>query len=157
MKTILRFLGDHISATVAVSLAIITFGAIMIPSALWADRITVENTVARVVNVGEGHTETYQCGSNRVGDVSVPVFCNRTEYTITYAVANTDERFTEDSPNTPALGTNYTAYKVIDADKYSYSLMNPKSTGFMVMMLIISVIAAVFIGIMTMCVALIFD
>lgn len=146
MRNFFRTLEDNLAWTISLSLALIVGGLVLGGGLSYTNRVTVDETVARVVSVGPGHDETYQCGSNKVGDVSVPVYCSRTEYPVTFAVAKTDKTFVQDVTSTPAVGTDYPAYKVTDGDHYSYSLDNPKSVGFAILIWVFAILGAAFVG-----------
>lgn len=148
MRNFFSALGDNLAWTISVSLALIVAGLVLGGGFSYTNRVTVDETTARVVSVGPGHDETYQCGSNKVGDVSVPVYCTRTEYPVTFAVAKTDETFAQDVTSAPAVGADYTAYKITDGDHYSYGLDNPKSAGFAILIWVFAILGAAVIGLL---------
>jgi len=146
MRTFFSFLRDHLEWTISILLFLVVGGLILGSGLSYTNRVVVDETTARVVSVGPGHDETYQCGSNKVGDVSVPIYCTRTEYPVTFAVAKTDATFAQNTTSAPAVGTDYTAYKITDGDHYSYSLDNPKSIGFTILIWFFAIFGGFIVG-----------
>lgn len=146
MRNFLDFIMEHISGVIALVVGLLVAGAILIPSIAWSQSVVVEDVTAKVLTVGEGRSVTYQCGSIKVGDVSVPQYCNRIEYPVEYVVTGTDETFQEDRTSAPNIGSEMAAYKVIDGDSYSYGSMSPKGGGFLVLMILVAIIAAGVLG-----------
>jgi hypothetical protein len=153
MSKILEFLRARLATSIAGGVALLIFGAIVIGGTVWSNSVTVEDVTARVLEVGPGHSETYQCGSTQVGKVSSPRYCTRTEYTVEFAIAGTDETMRADLTSTPSLGSEIAAYKVIDSDSYSYELYSPQSAMFVVMMLVIALLVGLLGGLIAFFIA----
>lgn len=144
-----NILSGRIPLLVGILLGLTAAIAVFVPSTMWAQKVTVEPVTSRVISVGPAESSQYQCGSNKIGDVTIPTYCTRTEYPVTFSVANTDETFTSELTSAPQTGTEYASYKIIDDDVYSYSLTSPKSVGYNVMMGFLALVVGIVVGIIS--------
>lgn len=147
MRIIREFFSDHLSATIGVGLGLLAAGLFVVPAISWSQSVEVTETTARVIEVGPGESEQYQCGSVKVGDVTVPTYCTRTVYLTKFAVSETDAVFMEKVENPSPLGTEYTAYKVVDKEKYSYGLTDPSSVGSVILFIFLGLFLGLIVGV----------
>lgn len=70
-----------------------------------------------------------------------------------FAVKTTDDTFIESVTAPPKVGTEYTAYRIIDEAKQSYNLDSPKDAGFLILTLILAFFAAILGGLIAFFVA----
>lgn len=147
MTAIRDFLRDHLSATIGIGLGLVATALFLVPAISWSQSVEVTQTTARVIEVSPGVSEQYQCGSVKVGDITIPTYCTRTVYPTKFAVSETDYVFTERIESVAPLGAEYTAYKVVDDSKYFYSLTDPSSPGAVILFLFIGLILGGFVGI----------
>ena len=147
MTVIREFLRDHLSVTIGIGLGLVAAALFLIPAISWSQSVEVTQTTARVIEVRPGESEQYQCGSVKVGDIAVPTYCTRTVYPTKFAVSETDYVFTERIESVAPLGAEYTAYKVVDDNRYSYGLTDPSSPGSVILLLFIGLILGGFVGI----------
>lgn len=147
MTVIREFLRDHLSAIIGVGLGLIAAALFVFPAISWSQSVEVSQTTARVIEVGPGESEEYQCGSVKVGNVTVPTYCIRTVYPTKFAVSETDSVFTEKIESAAPLGTEYTAYKVVDKNNYSYGLTDPSSVGSVIFFIFIGLVLGLVVGV----------
>lgn len=112
----------------------------------WTNSLEVTETTARVHSVSPPHSETYQCGSTKIGEVTVPQWCTRTIYDVTYTVRGTDNQFTSETQNSREIGSEVIAYELRDGTSVSYSLSNPQDASGFIIILIIAVVASLLVG-----------
>lgn len=146
MRNFFELLREYMVPIITIGVGLIVTAGILIPTLSWSQSVTVEPVTARVLTVGAGQSVTYQCGSTKVGEVSIPTYCTRIEYPVEYVVAGTDATFTHQGSNSPAVGSETQAYKVIDGNSYSYGLEDPSSVGFTILMVFLSLLGGVFAG-----------
>lgn len=146
MNDIKNSILDNLSVVLGIVVAIIAAAAVAIPMMLWSNSVSVTDVNARVLSLGTPYSETYQCGSNKIGEVTVPIYCTRMVYPTTFTVSGTDETFSENLYSSATVGTDYAAYKVVDGDSYFYTLMSPQDVGFYVLIAVFALMAALIGG-----------
>lgn len=121
-----EFLRDHLVSAIGIFVGIIVMFAVALPLTSWSNSVTVQKVATTVYDVGPPKKSTYQCGSTKVGDVTIPTYCTRTEYKTTFVVIHTDEKFSDSISTKYTVGDSVGAYHVIDGSHRSYSLSSPK-------------------------------
>lgn len=140
------FVKNNLVPVIAWSLGLIVAAGIFGAGAYWVNSTSVSPVSARVLNVGGPHTTTYQCGSNKVGDVSIPVFCTQTTYDTTFVVVGSDIKFSESVTSQYSVGFEKPAYKIIDGGEISYSLFSPKDPMLLVIFAFFSILGGAIVG-----------